>query len=454
MRRLLAIVLVLTLAAGLSPWLAGLSAQERGQDDGGGASFITPFPENDTYRLWVIGDSYAEGLLVGLPDVLGPEQRVDIPKRTRNIPTLMRAEIEEDSRSLEEVPQKDAPHIAVVMIGARDRVTLRPQGRALPIGSPEWRDIYGRRVDRIMKALKRKRIATYWVGLPVVARPEWNDDVQMMNEIIREKAFVNGVRFIDVYAGFADEGGEYSRTGPDITGRPTRLREADGILFTEAGNRKLAHFLERELRRDLGQARQARAIPLLGSDEDQKKIAGKTAAAATAKAAPKSQPAVSGPAITTSPGGDASGGEKADNSRIQLRVASAQGKEEVVTIDIVRPAIPANVLALVTRGKSADQPAQLGDTVTDEIAGGIVVMSSITPATEGGASGRRKLAPTQLPFFRVLVKGERMTPKPGRADDFSWPRPPDDPEDAKPAVTARPKAPPRADQRALPSPRI
>lgn len=452
MRRLLAIALALTLSAGLSPWLAGLSAQERGQDDSGGASFITPFPENDTYRLWVIGDSYADGLLTGLPDVLGPDQRVDIPRRTRSIPTLMRSEIEEDTRSLEDLQQKDAPHIAVVMIGARDRVTLRPQGRAIPIGSPEWRDIYGRRVDRIMKALKRKRIATYWVGLPVVARPEWNDDVQMMNEIAREKAFVNGVRFIDVYAGFADEGGEYSRTGPDITGRPTRLREADGILFTEAGNRKLAHFLERELRRDLGQARQARAIPLLGSEEDQKKISGKTAA--VAKAAPKLQPSITGTAATATPGtADAAGGEKADNSRIQLRVASAQGREEVVTIDIVRPAIPAAVLALITRGKSSTQPAQHGDTVTDEIAGGIVVMSSITPATEGGPSGRRRLAPTQLPFFRVLVKGERLTPKPGRADDFLWPRPPDDPVDAKPAVQGRPKSPPKAEQRALPSPR-
>ena len=36
---------------------------------------------------------------------------------------------------------------------------------------------------------------------------------------------------------------------------------------------------------------------------------------------------------------------------------------------------------------------------------------------------RRRLSPTQTPYFRVMVKGERVTPRPERADDVSWPRP-------------------------------
>jgi uncharacterized protein len=47
------------------------------------------------------------------------------------------------------------------------------------------------------------------------------------------------------------------------------------------------------------------------------------------------------------------------------------------------------------------------------------------------------------PYYRVLVKGERPEPKPGRADDFSWPRvePPAIPE--PPAAAGR-RTPPRA----------
>ena len=36
--------------------------------------------------------------------------------------------------------------------------------------SDEWREEYGRRVDRFIKALKRQGIALYWIGLPILRR--------------------------------------------------------------------------------------------------------------------------------------------------------------------------------------------------------------------------------------------------------------------------------------------
>jgi hypothetical protein len=63
----------------------------------------------------------------------------------------------------------------------------------------------------------------------------------------------------------------------------------------------------------------------------------------------------------------------------------------------------------------------MGDILVDQIPGGLTVMSSIVPPR--GADGRRRLSPTQTPYFRVFERGERLVPKPGRADDVSWPRP-------------------------------
>jgi hypothetical protein len=51
-----------------------------------------------------------------------------------------------------------------------------------------------------------------------------------------------------------------------------------------------------------------------------------------------------------------------------------------------------------------------------------VVLSSITPASATGAGPIRRLAPSLSPYYQVLIKGERLAAKPGRADDFSWPR--------------------------------
>ena len=81
----------------------------------------------------------------------------------------------------------------------------------------------------------------------------------------------------------------------------------------------------------------------------------------------------------------------------------------MITLDIVRPAIAESVIKIVTRKESADKPSQVGETVLDQIPGGVTVMSSITPATELGSGARRKLPPTQAPYFRLLVKGERLS---------------------------------------------
>jgi hypothetical protein len=107
-------------------------------------------------------------------------------------------------------------------------------------------------------------------------------------------------------------------------------------------------------------------------------------------------------------------------------------------------------MSLVTRNQSKDKPARLGDNAVEVASGGIPLMSTITPADQSAlALRKRRLSPTQSTFFKVWGKGERLDPKPGRADDFTWPRPAPEPVVH---VTARP-----ADRtqplRAIPPPR-
>ena len=80
------------------------------------------------------------------------------------------------------------------------------------------------------------------------------------------------------------------------------------------------------------------------------------------------------------------------------------------------------VVALMTRKESSDRPSQMGDVVADDVGDGLVVLSSITPATTTGSGPGRRLAPSLSPYYQVLIKGERLATKPGRADDFAWPR--------------------------------
>ena len=89
----------------------------------------------------------------------------------------------------------------------------------------------------------------FWVGLPSIRGPKSTSDMLYLNDLYRTRAEKAGVTYIDVWDGFVDESGRFAVQGPDFEGQIRRLRVSDGVHFTKAGARKLAHYLEREMRR-------------------------------------------------------------------------------------------------------------------------------------------------------------------------------------------------------------
>jgi hypothetical protein len=418
-------VLLTLLAAFLALPVTMASAQE----DFSGTTYITPYPEGDTYRLQVYGDAFASGLLDGLVDALSGDARLQIQKKHRALPGLIRPDLEDELKT--EEANREPLHVAVVMVGVNDRYNIRISTRdRFVVGTDEWREEYGRRVDRVIKTLKKRGAAVYWVGQPIMRRPDANEPAQVMNDVVREKSYLNGIKYIDITAQFADDAGNYTPYGPDLAGKQRLVREADGVLFNWAGYRKLAHFVEREIKRDLTQARSDRSIPLAGAETEQKRIAVQrprhepdagwkstvTPNKETKTALSKGDTPATQPASTF----NAYGEQKADNGRISLKTISSGGREETVTLELPRPAIAAAVIQLITRKDTGDRPSQMGDVLADDVGGGLVVLNSVTPAAPG-PGGARRVSPGQ-PYYQVWIKGERLPPRPGRADDFSWPR--------------------------------
>lgn len=417
--------------------LAWTAAPAHAQDDGLTSSYITPFPEGDVYQLRVVGDSLASGLHSLISETMANDGRVQVNQKRWTLNSLTRADYREEIRDLRRDLESEKAHVAVIMVGAWDTQSIRlANGNRAAVGTDAWRQEYTRRVDELIKSLKAIKVAIYWVGLPTMRRTNSNEAAQVMNEAVRERAYLSGVRFIDSYASFTGDQGGYSDYGPDLSGKVRLLRDRDGIHLSYAGYQKLAHFVERELKRDLTQAKAERSIPLAGSEAEQARINPEKSEAAGEEqlvgwrasiAAAKRKAAASGDNPQTVPGGlfNHSGRheQKADNGRINLKTIDPTGREQIIALDIVRPAIPASVVALVTRKQSPDRLNAMGDTLVDQIAGGLNIMSSVTPPNEALGGGLRKLSPAQTPFFRVLVKGERLQSQPGRADDFVWPRP-------------------------------
>ena len=399
------------------------------------SSYVTPFPDGDVYNVAIVGDSLAEGTSYGLRDALNKDRRMRITPGLSNFSRITFNTFARKLKTLKRNLLQSKANIAVIMLGVHDRRRiLGKNGKKHWIGTQSWRDEYARRIDRMMKTLKSAGLAIYWVGLPNMRSKDADAASQIINDVIRERAYLNGVKYIDIYASFANEEGAYSAFGPDLGGNIKRLRWRDGQHFTATGYSKVAHYIAREIRRDVTQAKTERTIPLAGAESEQ--------AAVRAAVAPKAEgdekaiagwresvdqvkqqvAARQGPQsyFLSAPGGE----QKEAHGRINLKAVSANGREEIVSLEILRPAIPASVVALVTRKQSRSRAAQIGDTLVDETTNGINIMSTVTPAREATTTGqRRKLSLAQSPFFRVLIKGERMQSRMGRTDDFAWPRP-------------------------------
>ena len=261
--------------------------------------------------IMVFGDSMADWLAYGLEQAFTDTPEIGILRRHRTSSGLIRTEVRNDPRgeypdwpvAAKEMIAAQKPKFVVMMIGLNDRKQIREAVqpvRAKPAVSPlrkpsipprrnstapnparlrkprlprprppgpggiktyefrsdAWSEAYIRRIDDTIAALKTAGVPIFWVGLPPLRGGRAAADIPFLNDLYRSRADKAGIVYVDVWDGFVDEDGRFAQSGPDFEGQTRRLRAGDGIHFTQAGARKLAHFVEREIERWLS----ARAV--------------------------------------------------------------------------------------------------------------------------------------------------------------------------------------------------
>ena len=390
-------------------------------------SYINPFPTGDRYRILVIGDSLGDDLWQGLYRAFQEDKNLEFINRSKATGGLVRSDSNSWESQLTDILKNDTFQIALMMFGANDDQAIKTGKDWLKVGSEPWRQAYGERVEAIIKKLRAANIAVYWVGLPVMRSPDQSADAEMMNEVFREKAFINSAKYIDTWNGFTDESGRFSAYGPDMSGQVKRLRSDDGVHFTERGSLKLAHFVEKEMRRDLSLAKLERNIPLAGSEEEQAKMMGREVA--PTKRADADQPAESAaPApdqsdttaqsadAPTSADGAASGDAASDTT-------PPMQQNTVGEVSVVRPAMDSTLQAaqgLLPQAPASSLPEP--EMITSELGNGLTAVATLSSVTDFSLnSSKPRLPLSQRPYYKVLIKGEQLKPKSGRADDFAWP---------------------------------
>jgi hypothetical protein len=272
-------------------------------------SYRAPSPRKLTTRpaktVMVIGDSMADWLGYGLEEVYADSTDVGVVRKVKPSYGLVRSEPRSDTpewlQTIKDIPPAEKPDAIIVMLGLNDRVSLRdrqprptakpvqptdqpaqtpqdgqdkkppaadaaqpsqqpadaaPASRLTPGASYEfhtdqWAELYAKRIDEMIAALKAQNVPVLWVGLPAIRGPHATSDMNYLDDLYRARAEKAGIVYVDIWDGFVDENGRYTVQGPDFEGQIRRLRTGDGVHFTKFGAVKLAHLVDQQLSRVL-----------------------------------------------------------------------------------------------------------------------------------------------------------------------------------------------------------
>jgi hypothetical protein len=301
-----------------------------------------------SYFVAVLGDSLGQLLGQGLTEAFADRPEVAISRKARESSGLIRDDFYDWPKAVHDLLASDEKiNMAVILIGSNDHQPLRVDNVTYEPGSPKWIEIYTARIAEISRAFHEKNIPLIWVGLPIVKSDRLSADFLTFNGYYREQSEKAGATYTDIWEAFEDDHGQYDPFGPDLNGQTVRIRTADGVNFTRAGARKLAHFIEGDIRRNLDAAE------------------------------PQVDPAV-------------------------------------VTVPAEAPA------------NAAAAPATAPVMPTKPIAGPVLPLTGPVSAPGGQLAARVKVKATdadRAPLDPRLTEGKPPSPKPERADDFTWPRP-------------------------------
>jgi hypothetical protein len=260
-----------------------------------------------TNTVVVIGDSMADWLAYGLDETYADEPDMGVERKVRAYSGLIRYDSKNETldwpQSIKDALAAEKPNAIVVMLGLNDRIAIRdrapprsvppqkgeppvpaaaqaqqappPQPASPPLDSEAatpnaavadtparltpggtyefhtdaWMEIYGKRVDDMIAALKSKGVPVVWVGLPAIRGQKSTGDMSYLDDLYRARAEKAGITYVDIWDGFVDEQGRFALQGPDFEGQTRKLRTPDGVHFTKAGAVKLASYVDHELRR-------------------------------------------------------------------------------------------------------------------------------------------------------------------------------------------------------------
>lgn len=234
----------------------GLESSYNEEEALGDAGFnLSPYiyDERNPFHLLMVGDSQMYSIANGLKKLTAGQDSIEITDISIHSSGFIRGDYYNWEKKLENI-FKEKPnyyHAVVILLGMNDYQDIYNNNNTVLVReTPQWEEKYRDKIVRVMNLLLLNSKKVYWLGMPIVRRASYNDDLRyidkLQDDIAREYNHI-GLKRIPLSGIAPGEGVPYTDTVQKKDGTIIRLMKTDGVHYTIAGGQYVMEEFLKEL---------------------------------------------------------------------------------------------------------------------------------------------------------------------------------------------------------------
>ena len=176
------------------------------------------YDENNPFHLLMVGDSQMYSVANGLKKLTAGQEAIEITDIS--------------------IQSSGFIHAVVILLGMNDYQDILENNRFIPRESKEWEARYRDKIVRVINLLLLNTKKVYWLGMPVVRRASYNDDLRYIDgvqERVANEYNHIGLKRISLAKITPGEGVPYTESVQKEDGNIIRIMKQDGIHYTLSG---------------------------------------------------------------------------------------------------------------------------------------------------------------------------------------------------------------------------
>ena len=214
---------------------------------------LSTYNENKPFHLLMIGDSQMYSIANGLKKLTKGNKSIEITDISIHSSGFIRGDYYNWEKKLENVfKEKETGYYnaSVILLGMNDYQDIYTPSSLLRRETKEWEEKYKERITKVLNILLSNTKKVYWLGLPLVRRATYNDDLRYIEKIqaeVAEEYSLANLERISLSNIAPGDGVPYTDTIQKEDGTIIRLMKADGIHYTNQGGEYVMEEFLQEL---------------------------------------------------------------------------------------------------------------------------------------------------------------------------------------------------------------